>query len=324
LSTIGDYGPVVNVIIALIAIAAIGFGANWIVDSASRLARKLGISELVVGLTIVAFGTSAPEFAVTLIAAFRDQGDISVGNIVGSNIFNLGFILGGCALVRAIPIDRVLLLRDGMVIGATTILLLVLIGLDFQLDQYDGIILMGLLFIYLGLLFRQRRTSVQSDEDQESGEVPTTLTWNLGILFLGLVCVVGGSQVLVESSTYLARSLGVSEWVISVTIIAAGTSAPEFATSLAGVIKGRYALSAGNVIGSDIFNQLGVLGLAGILRPLEVHDSARTSLIALSVMVMFVLIFMRTGWRISRKEGAALLLFALVRWGFDIMSMDTR
>jgi len=319
--SITEFGTGLNVLIAINAIAAIGLGANWVVDSAARIAKKLGVSELVIGLTVVAFGTSAPEFAVTLIAAFRHQGDISVGNIVGSNIFNLGFILGGCALVRSIPIERVLLKRDGAVIGTTTLLLLLLVGWDLRLDRYDGILLATLLVIYLGYLFKHRRDTEQSIADSGNGTEKTSLARDSALLIVGLIFIVGGSQVLVEAATTLARNLGISEWVISVTIVAAGTSAPEFATSLAGVIKGRYAMSAGNVIGSDIFNLLGVLGLAGILRPIEVSNSATISLIALSIMVLFVLLFMRTGWRISRKEGLILVILSALRWGYDISSM---
>ena len=143
------------------------------------------------------------------------------------------------------------------------------------------------------------------------------------VLALGLVCVVGGSHLLVDSASALAGAFGMSEWVIGVTIVAAGTSAPEFATSLVGVLKGRYALSAGNLIGSDIFNLFGVLGVASMLRPLEVDPAARISLAALSAMVFMVLVMMRSGWRVSRLEGAILIACALTRWGFDFWAQGT-
>ncbi len=312
--------PFWNGVIVVAAMVGIGFGAHWVVESASRIAKQLGISELIIGLTVVAFGTSAPEFAVTLIAAFKGQGDVSVGNIVGSNIFNLGFILGGCALVRAIPITPTFLRRDGTVIGVTTVLLLGLIGWDLRLDRHDGVLLFVLLGVYLGYLFKQRRAGVENGHDAhiEDAESPISLPRNCALLGLGLVCIVGGSHFLVGSATVIARALGVSEWVIAVTIVAAGTSAPEFVTSLTGVIKGRYALSAGNVIGSDIFNLLGVLGLAGMLRPMGIDAMARISLLALWGMVFLVLFFMRTGWRVSRLEGLALVIIAAARWGLDL------
>lgn len=309
-----------NGLIVLGAIGVVALGAHWVVEAAAQIASRLGVSELVIGLTVVAFGTSAPEFAVTLIAAFRDQGDISVGNIVGSNIFNLGFILGGCALVRAIPTSRRLLVRDGFVIASTTLLLVGLIGWDLRLDRHDGVILFVLLGVYLYVLFRQRKEHDETDAPEVPGAGTHGLAWNTAVLLAGLVAIVGGSHLLVGAASVIARGFGVSEWAIGVTIVAAGTSAPELATSITGVVKGRFALSAGNVIGSDIFNLLGVLGLAGILRPIEVDALARVSLAALAGMVFLVLYFMRTGWRLSRLEGLALIGVAMVRWAFDFSS----
>jgi cation:H+ antiporter len=309
-----------NGFIVLVTIVMVGLGASWLVDSAVRIAKRLKVSELIIGLTVVAFCTSAPEFAVTLLASFEHHGNISVGNIVGSNIFNLGFILGGCALIRSIPTSRELLRRDGVVLGATTILLFVIIGLDLKLDRFDGVLLFGLLLLYLGYLIRQGRQSAMAGGEEDNQGVLLgghSLFKDITLLVVGLVAIIGGSHLLVNASVALARSFGLSEWVIGVTIVAAGTSAPEFATALAGVIKGRYALSIGNIIGSDIFNLLGVLGLAGILRPLTIDPMARISLAALCGMVFLVLIFMRTGWRIYRLEGLALIAVALLRWGFD-------
>lgn len=301
-------------------IAAIGttmvvvaLGAHWMVEAAARLAKRFGVSELVIGLTVVAAGTSAPEFAVTIIAAFQGQGDISVGNIVGSNIFNLGFILGGCAIVRAIPVDRMLLWRDGTILALTTVLLLGLIGFDLELDRLDGAILFGLLILYLGYLFVTRHAIPGTE-----GEVETlvrdgsSIFWNCFLLIVGLACILAGSHLLIGSSTAVARAFGISEWLIGVTIVAAGTSAPEFATSLVAVIRGKYGISAGNIIGSDLFNLLGVLGLAGLLHPVVIDPVSRISLVALAALVFVTLFFMRTGWRISRLEGLLLVIFSFL------------
>ena len=305
-----------NAVIMLGSMAVIGFGANWVVDAATRLSRRLGVSELVIGLTVVALGTSAPEFAVTIIAAFKGQGDISVGNIVGSNIFNLGFILGGCAVVRAIPVSRALWKNTVVVLGGTTLLLLILIGYDLRLDRPEGVLLAVLLVIYLGYLITVRKDdAVQDEAVEETRQWPLTTT--SGLLLLAFIFIVGGSHLLVSSATEVARNLGISEWVIAVTVVAAGTSVPEFATSIAGVLKGKFALSAGNVIGSDIFNLLGVLGVAGTLTSISVDPMARISLAALCGMVLLLLVFMRTGWRISRAEGVVLILVAALRWAFD-------
>jgi cation:H+ antiporter len=310
-----------NSLIVLVAIVVIGQGAHWLVEAAAQIANRLGISELIIGLTVVALGTSAPEFAVTLTAAFKNQGDISVGNIVGSNIFNLGFILGGAALFRAIPTNRMLLVRDGLVLLVASVALLLIIGIDLKLNWWDGAILASGLVIYLGILFRQRKAPPGAEE--EVGELVSgkhSLARNIVMLVVGLTSILLGSHFLVDSATAIARAFGVSEWVIGVTIVAAGTSAPEFATTLAGVLKQRYDISAGNLIGSDIFNLLGVLGVAGLLRPVEVDPMARFSLAALMAMVLAALFFMRTGWRISRFEGLILVLIAAARWTFDFTS----
>lgn len=308
-----------NLLVIVATIFVVGLGAHWVVESSSRLAKRFGVSELVIGLTVVAFGTSAPEFAVTLIAAFRGQGDISVGNIVGSNIFNLGFILGGCAMVRAIPVSRTLLWRDGSVLGATTLLLLALIGWDLTLSHVDGALLFVLLGVYLGFLFKYRHTVGDGDEDAPVvGEGADLSLWRNGaLLVLGLAAIVVGSNLLIASATAVARAFGISEWVIGVTIVAAGTSAPEFATSLMAVIRRRYGISIGNLVGSNTFNLLGVLGLAGMLHPVEIAEMARVSLAALAGMVFLVLILMRTGWRISRLEGLILFLVAAGMWTLD-------
>ncbi len=312
----------VNGLVVVVAIVIIAFSAHWLVESAVALAERLGISELVIGLTIVALGTSAPEFAVTLNAAFKGQGNISVGNIVGSNIFNLGFILGGAALFRAVPTNRILLTRDGSVLIGTTLLLAALIGIDLRLGRADGVLLLGLLGAYLFVLFRMRRSGDDSDGAHEPVVVQeeprhSPLGRSFVFLVVGFVGVGLGSHYMVDAATAIARAYHVSEWVIGVTILAAGTSAPEFATTLAGVMKGRYDVGTGNLIGSDIFNLLGVLGLAGVLQPVGVDPIARLSLAALVGMVAMALIFMRTGWKISRLEGGLLVLVALGRWILD-------
>lgn len=309
-----------NALIVVATVLLIGKSAHWIVESATRIAKRLGISELVIGLTVVAAGTSAPEFAVTLLAAFEGRGDVSVGNIVGSNIFNLGFILGGAALVRAIPTSPTLVWRDGSILLATTLLLMGLIGFDLKLDHIDGAILFGLLIVYLGYLFTRRKPMWRSEEQLSKirfNGAGLALLRDFSLLVAGLALIVSAAHMLVNSSIAIAEGFGVSEWVIGVTIVAAGTSTPEFATVFVGVLKGRYAMSAGNIIGSDLFNLLGVLGLAGLLRPVEVDAMALTSLGALSAMVLIVFVFMRSGWRVSRVEGFILLAIALTRWSLD-------
>ena len=302
-----------DIVILLASIFGLWLGAVWIVESAVRIAKRLGLSELIIGLTVVAIGTSAPEFAVTVGAALEGRGDISVGNVVGSNIFNLGFILGGVAIVRAICTTRTMVVRDGGMLIGTSLLLLVFL-LDHQMGRLEGGTLITLLILYLGYLIWKK-------EPIEDGLSAGEFRWlDVPQLIAGIGLVVGSGHFLVESAVHLARLIGVSEWVIGVTIVAAGTSAPEFATSLIAVLKGRHGVSAGNLIGSDLFNLLGVLGLAALIRPMTVEGSAVSSVLVLVGMVILVVVFlMRTGWQISRWEGALLVTINLVRWILDFL-----
>lgn len=301
----------------------IAVGAKYVVDSAATLAERMGISHLVIGLTVVAFGTSAPEFGVTLVAAFEGRHSISVGNIVGSNIFNLGFILGGAAVVRAIPTDRILVWRDAITLVGATIVLYLLVGFDLQLGVLDGAALFLLLLAYLMVVWRARKDGADPVEEMEEvGTLPwhDSLAAQLGFLLGGFVLVGIASHFLIVSASELALHFGVSEWVIAVTVVAAGTSVPELATVLAGVTRGHLAMSAGNVIGSDIFNVLGVLGLTGMIQPMGLAPEARASLLALTGMVVVVMLMMRSGWRVSRMEGLLLLVLAMLRWVLDFAS----
>lgn len=302
-----------DIIIILVCIVALGRGATWLVDSAVEIAKRFGISELVIGLTIVAFGTSAPEFAVTILAAFKGIGDISVGNIVGSNIFNLGFILGGTAIVCNLKTNKKVFQRDGIFLLFGTILLTIFLW-DLNLNHIEGSVLFCLLFIYIALLFRN---GVNQEVPASTRELRW---WRSMLLVVGFGTVLISSHFLVESAVDLARVFGVSDWVIGVTIVAAGTSAPEFATSVVAAVRGHHGLSVGNLIGSDIFNMFGVLGLASIIRTLPIDLSARSSLVALIFMVALVLLFIRTGWVISRREGFILVAIGFSRWIFDFLS----
>jgi cation:H+ antiporter len=296
-----------DVTIVLVCVGVIAKGASWLVDSASKIAKRLGISELVIGLTILALGTSAPEFAVSILAALKGSGNIAIGNIVGSNIFNLGFILGGTAIVHSLQTSRIVIVRDGFFLLFGTFLLLFFLW-DLTLTRFEGGVLFSLLILYLVYLYVKREPL---EAEQEMGKM---LWWDPLMLILGLVMVLIGAHFMVESAINLARYMGVSEWVIGATVIAAGTSAPEFATSLAAALRSRYGMSVGNLIGSDIFNLFGVLGVAGILNNIPVSLDARMHLVFLSLMVALVLVFMRTGWVVSRREGYILVMVGLVRW----------
>ena len=296
-----------NIGILVLSIIALWLGAIWIVDPAPKIARKVGISDLVVGLTVIAFGTSMPEFAVTITAAIKQQPNISVGNIVGSNIFNLGFILGGVALLQVIKSNKKIVYREGSILIGISLLLLFFLR-DYTLSFWEGFILFAGLIAYLLYLFIHREIPEE--------ELPTgPFHWyHVLQLIAGLVIVVIGGHYLVDSASYLARVVGLSEWAIAVTVVAAGTSAPEFATSLVAAMRGRHGISAGNLIGSDLFNIMGVLGLAAILRPLHVAHDALLDIGLMVFLIVLVIIFMRTKWEVSRREGLILILVSIVLW----------
>jgi cation:H+ antiporter len=240
------------------------------------------------------------------------MGDISVGNIVGSNIFNLGFILGGTAIIHSLKTNKTVIHRDGFFLLFGSLLLTGLLW-NLQLNRIEGAILFGLLLLYIGYLYWSKQPS-------ETG-VPTgeLQWWDPMLLLVGLGMVVGGAHFMVTSAIDLAKAFGISEWVIGATVVAAGTSAPEFATSLVAALRKRYGISVGNLIGSDIFNLFGVLGLAAILRDLPVDVGARTNLVVLAMMVALVLVFMRTQWVISSKEGSILVMIGLARWAYSFL-----
>ena len=302
----------IDVLVIIVCIVGLWQGAELVVNSATHIARRIGMSDLVIGLTVVAIGTSAPEFAVTVVAALEGQSDISVGNVVGSNIFNLGFILGGLALLRGITTTKTMVYRDGGMLIGTTILLIVFM-LDLTLTRLESAILLIVLVGYIGFLIYRR---AESEEHVPEGK----FNWlDIPKFLVGIGIIVASGHFFVEAASDLARLIGLSEWVIGVTIVAIGTSAPEIATSLVALMRGQSGMSAGNLVGSDLFNLLGVLGLAGLLSPMAVNPAAQSSILLLGGMVVLVVILMRTGWKLSRWEGGLLILITIGRWILDFM-----
>ena len=301
-----------HIFIIILTILGLWGGAVWVVDSATHIAKKLGVSELIIGLTVVAIATSLPEFAVTVSAALRGRSAISLGNVVGSNIFNLGFILGLVTLFGSIPISRKLLTRDGFLLLGIGILLLIFFW-DHQLSLVEGLLLVATLIIYLIILYLQKESI---DEEVPAGN----FRWfDIPKLIVGVAVIILSANYLVDAATTIARHFHVSEWLIGITIVAAGTSMPEFATSMVALNKGRHGISIGNLIGSDIFNMLGVLGTASIMRPLQITFSEYFGLILLAISYLILLIMMRTGWKISKAEGILLLAIAVIRWSIDFI-----
>ena len=236
-----DINLILDCFLVIISIFMLWKGADWLVDSAAEIAHSLKISDLVVGLTVVAFGTSAPEFAVTISAAVTGQTDISIGNVIGSNIFNLGFILGGTAMIRPIATSSKLFNRDGFfLLISTALIFLLFFGFngptpDDQYTTIEGILLFSLLIGYVVFLF------IKKDPPEEVN--PSKADLNSYIyFFIGLFMIVYGGHLMVKHASNVAQAMGVSDWVIAVTIVAAGTSAPEFATSVSAALKGRHGI----------------------------------------------------------------------------------
>ncbi|SDN49300.1 cation:H+ antiporter [Desulfonauticus submarinus] len=305
----------IDVLFIVLGAGLLWYGADYVVDSASAIAAKFRISELVVGLTIVAMGTSLPEFMVTFLSAIKGLSNISVSNVVGSNIFNLGIILGTMALIRPLRIDKKMVLRDGIFL--LFVISWVMLSLwDLSMGRIAGI---GLLLIFGGYLFwiasKGSRLPIEVDVVYRKCK-----WWDYPRLGLGVVLLALGANLLVEHASTLARYFGLSEWFIGVTIVAAGTSLPELATSLAAAVRGRNEILVGNLIGSDIFNFAGVLGITALIHPLTISPIGLLNLKISVIAVFGLLILMRTGWRLSRWEGALLVSFNILRWLRDYLA----
>ncbi len=290
-------------------------GAELLVRGASRLALSLGISPLVVGLTIVAFGTSAPEIAVSVSASLEGRTDIAIGNVVGSNIFNVLFILGLSALITPLVVNAQIIRQEvPIMIGAS--LLLLAFGLDGRIGQMDAIILFALLAVYTVFLVVQSRRETRATQEEYETELAPKSRWDahwavqLALIVVGLVFLVMGSNWLVEAATSFAKAMGVSDLVIALTIVAAGTSMPEVATSIMAAVRKQRDIAVGNVIGSNTFNILGCLGLSGMVAPDGLGMAP--ALMAFDIWVMLAValaclpVFM-TGREIARWEGAVFL-----------------
>jgi len=296
----------------IIGLVTLIIGAEVLVRGASRLAAIFGVSPLVIGLTIVAFGTSSPELAVSVQSALAGQADISIGNVIGSNIFNIFFILGIAALIRPIKIAEQLIRLDAPIMVGVSIFAL-LLALDGWLSRTEGLILIGLLIVYIVFTLwasKKENKEVQDEYAEEYASKETkgwkSITKNLFFVVAGLAMLYFGSNWLVEAAIIIARTFGVSELVIGLTIVAAGTSMPEVATSIVAAMKGEGDISAGNVIGSNIFNILGVLGVAAATTPESIPVAAnilRFDLpIAIFAAVVTIPVFIVDNY-ISRFDG---------------------
>jgi len=301
-----------SIIVGLIVLT---WGADRFVHGAAATARNLGIAPLLIGLTIVAFATSAPEILVSIVAASNGQSGLAIGNAIGSNIVNIGLVLGITATIRAIPLGSATL-RNEMPALLAVSLLTVSLFLDSYLSRVDGLVMLTGLIIVMVWLTRLSLRSAENDPikiDYEA-EIPDNVSMKAAVFWLvvGLGSLLIGAQWLVGGSIGIAEKLGVSEIVIGITVVAFGTSLPELAVSLTSAFKGEYGLAIGNIIGSNIFNLLAVIGVAATIQPAALEPDVLS--LHIFVMVAFTLVLFAMTYdhdgksKLSRVEGAALLL----------------
>lgn len=292
-------------VFALFGFAGLAYGADWFVDGASGLARRFHISPLVIGLTVVAYGTSAPEIGTCLVAVLGDSPGLAVGNVIGSNAANLGLILGITAVMTPFAVPRGLLRREFWFMLAATLLLWPLAAAG-VVSRPVGLVLAASLIVFNVLSVRWGRddeagTSAGAEDDSPLGRSLTTTA-------VGLVALLIGAELLVRGASDIARTLGASETVIGLTLVAIGTSLPELATSVAAGRRGQIQIVAGNVIGSNLFNVLGALGISAAVVPVAIEPNLATAEVpGVVVLTLLAGVFMLTGRRVARVEGVVLL-----------------
>ncbi|MDH4055392.1 MAG: calcium/sodium antiporter [Gammaproteobacteria bacterium] len=299
----------------LVGLTILVWGADRFVHGAAATARNLGVAPLMIGMTIVAFATSAPELLISVVAAARGETGLAIGNAVGSNIVNIGLVLGVTAIVRPIPLKSATLRREMPALLAVS-LLTVSLFLDTRLSRPDGLVLLAGLVIVMTWLARLGMRSAANDPiklDYEA-EIPDNVGTTAAIVWMviGLITLLVGANWLVDGSISIAEALGVSEVVIGITVVAIGTSLPELAVTIVSALKGEYGLALGNIVGSNIFNLLAVLGAAAAIHPAAVHPSVLS--LHIFVMVAFTLVLFAMTYdydnkaELSRLEGIALLI----------------
>ncbi len=303
-----------NLLLVAIGVLLLTAGGEALIRGSLAAANRLGISPLLSGLLIVGFGTSAPELVVSVEAALSERPDIAIGNVVGSNIGNILLILGLCALITPLAVKPLALRRDGVTVVAASILFVVLVGGQVLVRADAAIFLLALAAYLVWAYWTERAGKAPSAElhraeGQEVTVLPKQALWIVMAVVLGLALLVAGSQVLLMGASGMAESIGVSEAVIGLTLVAVGTSLPELSISVIAALRRHADVAIGNILGSNIFNLLGILGISALLQPLPVHDRIlqfdQWVMLGTSLLLLF---FLYTGRRLSRLEGGSLLL----------------
>ncbi len=298
-----------NYLLLLIGFLILILGGNWLLKAAVALSLRLGIPKIVTGMTVVSFATSAPELIVSLKSALDGHADIALGNVIGSNIANIGLVLGIVTLVSTINIEKSFYIIDWPIMMLSSVLFYFFLSNDGLLEFYEGLILFSLLIIFLVYLFKFQKPAVVDEMSEDDKKLPIYLT--LIYLALGAVGLWGGSGFLIDGAVNLAHDFEVEERIIGITIISIGTSIPELAASLVAVIKKEKAISIGNIIGSNIFNILAVMGLTSMITPIQVIDQGLLTFdifwMLYFAIIILPLVFtpgrMKLGW----KEGLIFL-----------------
>jgi cation:H+ antiporter len=297
----------ITVFFLLAGFIILGLGAELLIRGSSTIAFRLGISPLIIGLTVVAFGTSAPELTVSIQSAITGHNSIALGNVIGSNIANIGLILGAIAILMPFDIEQQLVRKQIPLLIAASVFLWLLL-LDGELSLIDSIFLLSGL---IGFLFFSYQQSRLSPDPLVLNVLPAAAGRPTGfyavMLVVGLAMLIYGSSLFVEAAVDLARLLGVSEAVIGLSIVAIGTSIPELAASLFAVVKKESSMAVGNVVGSNLFNILGILGITGLIHPIESNSFSSIDFGVMLAYALILLLFSMSGLRISRNEGLGLL-----------------
>lgn len=310
---------IIQILLLAAGLVLILLGANWLVDGSTSIARKTGMSEFVIGLTIVGIGTSTPEMVVSFISAFQGKSEMALGNVIGSNIFNILMILGITTLISPIKMSRDNRVKDiPMNILVTGILLMIwfihsVLGIGAnEISRVEGALMLVAFAAYLWMMFRLGSDS--NEEQSEEGTKTYSTGLSLLMILIGLGCLIGGGKLFVNSATYIAKALNLSEKFIAITIMAAGTSLPELATCIVAARKGRNQMALGNVLGSNIANILMIVGGAALISPLSLHA---ISIVDLSVLMVSSLVLLASAYtikkeRIDRREGTIFILIEMI------------
>ncbi len=310
-----------DIVFIIVGLALVLLGAHILTEGAAAVAEKFRVSEFVIGLTIVAVGTSMPEFVVSSAAALQGSSDMAIGNVVGSNIFNVFFILGLCAMVSPLPFTRNNIRFDVPLVFLASVMLFVMaldvmfgLGEENRLGRVEGVIMF---ICYIILIVWSVRSSKQ--DEQEVATTPRMKMWVAVLAIVGgLAALIVGSRLFVDGASAVARAMGVSEAFIAITLVACGTSLPELASSLVSVVKGQKGMALGNILGSNLFNILFILGACSIIKPLTLGgiDVVDMSMVILSAIIPFIFAFTFKGRQIDRFEGTVMVLIYIgyVAW----------